>query len=149
RGDSSDNIPGVPGVGEKTAIQLLQDYKTLDGVYKNLDKLKESLRKKLEDGKKSAYLSKELATIWTDAPVKLDLKAMDVSKLDTARLKQMLQDLEFRSLMANLPEHMRAEAPAEDTIADTKLKLPKNVLIDSDAKLKELKLPASKQVFIH
>src|SRR3989344_4327356 len=51
KGDSSDNIPGVPGVGEKTAIQLLQEYKTLDGVYKNLPKIKDSLRKKLEDGK--------------------------------------------------------------------------------------------------
>ena len=67
----------MPGVGEKTAIELLKQYKTLDGVYKNLPEIKETLRKKLEAGKKLAYLSKELARIWTDAPLKLDLKAVD------------------------------------------------------------------------
>ena len=77
KGDSSDNIPGVPGIGEKGAIELLKLYKTLDGVYENLDLIKESTRKKLEAGKKLAYLSKELARIWTDAPLKLDLKAVD------------------------------------------------------------------------
>src|SRR6185312_10556497 len=69
KGDSSDNIPGVPGIGEKTAIQLLQQYKTLDGVYENLWEIKDSVRKKLEAGKESAYLSKEIARIWVDAPV--------------------------------------------------------------------------------
>ena len=64
KGDSSDNIPGVPGIGEKTAIQLLQDYKTLDGVYENLWQVKDSVRKKLEAGKESAYMSKKLGAIW-------------------------------------------------------------------------------------
>lgn len=59
KGDSSDNIPGVPGVGEKTAVELLKQYKDLDGVYKHLPDIKDSLRKKLEDGKESAYLSKK------------------------------------------------------------------------------------------
>src|SRR3984885_5720046 len=71
KGDSSDNIPGVPGIGEKGGVDLLKTYKTLDGVYDNLDLIKESMRKKLEAGKKLAYLSKELARIWTDAPLKL------------------------------------------------------------------------------
>jgi DNA polymerase-1 len=65
KGDSSDNIPGVPGIGEKTAIQLLQDYKTLDGVYENLWQVKDSVRKKLEAGKESAYMSKKLGAIWS------------------------------------------------------------------------------------
>src|SRR5205823_9187188 len=56
KGDSSDNLPGVPGVGEKTAIQLLQEYKTLDGIYEHLPDIKESIRKKLEAGKDLAYL---------------------------------------------------------------------------------------------
>src|SRR6266567_1295688 len=60
KGDSSDNIPGVPGIGEKGAIELLKQYKTLDGVYENLDLIKESVRKKLEAGKELAYLSKKL-----------------------------------------------------------------------------------------
>src|SRR5690606_15537512 len=68
KGDSSDNIPGVPGIGEKGAIELLKEYGTLDGVYENIDLIKESTRKKLVAGKELAYLSKKLAAIWTDAP---------------------------------------------------------------------------------
>jgi DNA polymerase-1 len=149
KGDSSDNIPGVPGVGEKTAIELLKEYKTMDGVYKNLPKIKESLRKKLEDGKDLAFLSKQIAAIWCDAPMKLDLKDMDAAKLDTARLQTLLQELEFRSLLNNLPEHMRAAVPAVETVGGAKLNLPKNVLIDSSDKLKTVKLSPAEQLFVH
>ena len=107
KGDSSDNIPGVPGVGEKTAVKLLQQFETLDGVYENLWQIKDSLRRKLETGKKSAYMSRELARLFTDAPVKLDLAAMDVRDLDTAKLRELLEKLEFRSLLRKLPQHMR------------------------------------------
>ena len=82
KGDSSDNIPGAPGIGEKTAAELLRQYKTLDGIYDNLALIKESTRKKLEAGKDSVYLSKKLAAIWTDAPIKLDLKEVDGSKCE-------------------------------------------------------------------
>lgn len=107
KGDSSDNIPGVPGVGEKTAVKLLQQFETLDGVYENLWQIKDSLRRKLETGKESAYMSRELAQLFTDAPVKLDLAAMDVHDLDTAKLRELLEKLEFRSLLRKLPQHMR------------------------------------------
>jgi len=107
KGDSSDNIPGVPGVGEKTAVKLLQQFETLDGVYDNLWQIKDSLRRKLEAGKKSAYMSRELAQLFTDAPVKLDLEAMNVRDLDTAKLRELLEKLEFRSLLRKLPQHMR------------------------------------------
>lgn len=110
KGDSSDNIPGVPGVGEKTAVKLLQQFETLDGVYDNLWQIKDSLRRKLEAGKKSAYMSRELARLFTDAPVKLDLAAMDVRDLDTAKLRELLEKLEFRSLLRKLPQHMRDAA---------------------------------------
>ena len=83
KGDSSDNIPGVAGVGEKTAVSLLQQFETLDGIYDNLPSIKESVRKKLEAGRASAYMSKEVAQLWFDAPVALDLPAMDVRDLDT------------------------------------------------------------------
>ena len=149
KGDSSDNIPGVPGVGEKTAIDLLKEYETLDGVYKNLPQIKDSLRKKLEDGKKSAYLSKEIARLWTDAPLKLDLKATDATKLDTAHLQSLLQKLEFRSLLNALPAHMRAEAPKTDTLGGVKLKVSKNNIIDSDKQLAGIKLGKSDKLFIH
>ncbi|MBI2589238.1 DNA polymerase I [Candidatus Saccharibacteria bacterium] len=152
KGDSSDNIPGVPGVGEKTAIALLQQYKTLDGVYKNLELVKDSLRKKLEDGKDLAYLSKQLAKLWTNAPLKLNLEAMDTSKCDTDRLRSLLQELEFRSLLNNLPENMRVTPAVTSNMPQAKsgdkLKLQEHKLIDSDAKLAEIKLAGDK-IFIH
>lgn len=120
KGDSSDNIPGVPGVGEKTAVKLLQQFETLDGVYENLWQIKDSLRRKLEAGKKSAYMSRELARLFTDAPVKLDLAAMDVRDLDTAKLRELLEKLEFLSLLRKLPQHMRdgaSEVARNDILA--------------------------------
>ncbi len=107
KGDSSDNIPGVAGVGEKTAISLLQQFDTLDGVYEHLDEIKGATRSKLEIGKESAYLSKELARLYIDAPVPFDLEAMDVRSLDTAKLRNLLQTLEFRSLLQRLPDYMQ------------------------------------------
>ena len=107
KGDSSDNIPGVPGVGEKTAISLLKEYKTLDAIYDHVDEIKETVRKKLIAGKESAYLSKEVGRIWIDAPIGLDLEATDVHDLDTEKLRTLLLKLEFRTLLKNLPEHMK------------------------------------------
>lgn len=123
KGDSSDNIPGVPGVGEKTAVGLLQQFKTLDGIYDNLELVKGATRTKLEAGKESAYLSKEIATLYHDAPFTLDLPAMDVNDLDTLKLKELLTRLEFRSLLRNLPQHMQNSeivAPQEAALADIK-----------------------------
>ena len=79
-GDSSDNIPGVPGVGKKTAVALLSTYGTLDEVFNNLYQIKPSVRKKLEAGKDLAYMSKELADIWTNAPISLDLKITKIGR---------------------------------------------------------------------
>lgn len=149
KGDSSDNIPGVPGIGEKTAIALLQEYKTLDGVYENIELIKDSVRKKLVAGKDSAYMSKEIARIWVDAPVKLDFEAMDAHKLDTAHLQKLLQKLEFRSLLRSLPEAMRAEVPSTDIVGGVELRLGKNIVIDTDAKLKEIKTNGSKELILH
>jgi DNA polymerase-1 len=149
KGDSSDNIPGVPGIGEKTAIGLLQEYETLDGIYEHLDNIKESTRKKLEAGKESAYLSKKVAAIWCDAPMKLNLKEMDGTKIDAAALKTLLERLEFRSLVKALPANMQAEAPKRETIGGVKLDLPKNVLISTDAGLDRIKLDKKDELFIH
>lgn len=115
KGDSSDNIPGVPGVGEKTAVVLLQQYETLENIYEHLPEIKESIRKKLEAGRESAMISKQVAELWFDAPISLDLAAMDVNDLDTGKLRQLLTDLEFRSLLRNLPEHMVENTTTEPT----------------------------------
>ena len=110
KGDSSDNIPGVPGIGEKTAIQLLQDHKTLDGVFEHIDDIKPSIANKLEAGRDLAYLSRKVAEIWTDAPIDLDLKATDAHDVDTAKVAALLKKFEFHSLLRRLPKHMQETA---------------------------------------
>lgn len=144
KGDSSDNIPGVPGIGEKGAIELLKQFETLDGIYDNLVLIKDTMRKKLEAGKDLAYLSKQLASIWFDAPVKLDLEAVDGSKCDPLKVRGILQKLEFRTLVRQLPEIMKVpDVPGDSAASDTEhfseVKPAKTVLIDTDAKLKDVK----------
>lgn len=117
KGDSSDNIPGVPGVGEKTAADLLQRFETLDAVYEHLQDIKPAVRAKLEAGRNSAYLSKKVAKLWTDAPVPLDLEALDVTSYDGERLREILTRLEFRSLVARLPKNGEAQTSAPDNTA--------------------------------
>jgi DNA polymerase-1 len=148
KGDSSDNIPGVPGIGEKTAIELLKEYKTLDDIYKNLDKIREPVRKKLEAGKDLAYLSKKIGEIWCDAPLKLNLKEMDGTDIDVEHLRGLLQKLEFRSLLNNLPTNMQAPAPTEDTISGVKIKVQKDQIINSDDQLNKINIK-DKSLLIH
>ncbi len=107
KGDSSDNIPGVPGIGEKTAIELLKSYDTLEDIYTHLDDIKPTLKTKLEAGRASAELSKKLVTLFTDAPIDLDLAEMDIAKLDAHKLSDLLRKFEFRSLLRQLPESMQ------------------------------------------
>ncbi len=119
KGDSSDNIPGVPGVGEKTAVALLQKYHDLDGVYAHLDEITGAARRKLADGKASAYMSRELVQIQCDAPIPLDLPAADVNKLDRQRLRRLLLDLQFTSLLRRLPADMQVSEGDEMVGAET------------------------------
>lgn len=135
-GDSSDNIPGVPGVGQKTAAKLLQDFETIDGIYDNLDKVKGAAKKKLEAGRDSAEISRRVAEIWLDAPIELDLEAMDVHDLDVQRLRELLSRLEFHSLARRLPEHMQDDGLTNGLFVEHKMSplevVPwkKNVVID-------------------
>lgn len=101
-GDKSDNIPGVAGVGEKTAVSLLQSYDTLDGIYAHLDQLSASVRKKLEAGRESAYLSQKLARIVTDLDVPLDLDQARPEAFDPQQVEALFRQLEFRTLLARL-----------------------------------------------
>ena len=119
KGDASDNIPGVPGVGEKTGLRLLQKYGTLDGVYENVAQESPALREKLLAGKASAYMSQALARIMCDAPLQLDLKAMVMSNLNRAQLRQQLLDLEFTSLLNRLPADYQESAAELTAAADT------------------------------
>ncbi|HSX47668.1 MAG TPA: DNA polymerase I, partial [Patescibacteria group bacterium] len=148
KGDSSDNIPGVPGIGEKGAIDLLKQFKTLDGVYDNLDLVKESIKNKLINGKKEAYLSRELAKIWVDAPLKLDLKEVDGSKIQPKKILDLLQKFEFRSLARNLPEVFQdAITQANGDNYHPVLNNLKKEFIDSDEKLNLIDI--KDEVYIH
>ncbi len=149
-GDSSDNIPGVPGIGEKGAVQLLQEYETLDNVYDNLALVKDSLRKKLEAGKDLAYLSKQLARIWTDAPLKLDLDAVDGSKCQPEKVLSCCKMLEFRSLARQLPDVMQVKIDEHHTATGTgPIKAGKNIIVDTAKKLDDIKWPDSVQLYIY
>lgn len=106
-GDSSDNLPGVPGVGAKTATALLQEFKTLDNIYANLDNIKPSVSKKLEAGKDLAYMTKQVGEIWTDIPVELDWDVADVNDTDLDKVSEILKKLQFNSLERRLPKHMQ------------------------------------------
>jgi DNA polymerase-1 len=101
-GDTSDNIPGVKGIGEKTAVALLGVYSTLDNLYAHLDDLKPAVRNRLEAGREMADLSRKLATIATDAPVKLDVAAARTGQFDPAAVEAIFRELEFRSLLTRL-----------------------------------------------
>jgi DNA polymerase-1 len=149
KGDSSDNIPGVPGIGEKGALDLLKQYETLDNIYQNLDLIKESVRKKLEVGKELAYLSKQLARIWTDAPIKLNLSEVDGSKCEPQKVLDLLEDLEFRNLARQLPEVMQAKLSDHQTKTGAPtLKTAKNTIIDSSKKLSDLNLTRVDDVYV-
>lgn len=152
KGDSSDNIPGVPGIGEKTAVQLLQEYKTLDGIYENLGLIKDSVRRKLEAGKDLAYMSRELGAIWLDAPIDLseELKRMDGHHADPHKIQEMLQQLEFRSLARQLPEIMQLSEEDAARSGSFHLKPGRNVLISSATQLtSELHIGDSEVMYIH
>lgn len=103
KGDPSDNIPGVPGVGEKTAIELLKEYKTIENLYENLGVLPQKIGDKLEENKDQAFFSKYLATIKTDVPVALDLEKCVLHDYDKEKAKKLFEELEFFSLLKRLP----------------------------------------------
>ncbi len=97
-GDSSDNVPGVKGIGEKTALELLSQFDNLDNVYKNLDKItKQSVKMKLKEQKESAYLSRELVTIELNTPIKYDLEKFKLPSPDFNKLNSILRDLEIKA----------------------------------------------------
>jgi len=102
-GDASDNIPGVPGIGEKTAVELMKEFKSLDNVLENAHKIKSaSRRKKIEESKDMALLSRELATIRRDAPIKVDIKRLERRQPDKKALAEIFKELEFRKLLSDI-----------------------------------------------
>ena len=127
KGDTSDNIPGVPGVGEKTAISLLQQFGTLDGIYEHLDEVKGKLRDRLAEHRESAFMSREIGRIVTDLPVELDLEEARTGRYDRRAVAQRFRELEFRSLIDRLPASSIAptgyDSPEQETKGGLQLSL--------------------------
>jgi DNA polymerase-1 len=112
-GDSSDNIPGVPGVGEKTAIKLLKEFGTIETLLESIDKVSgKKLKEKLEDNKEQAIMSKELATIMTEAPVEIQVDELLYEGFDRKKVIDIFKELSFNSLLDKLGEDR--ETAAED-----------------------------------
>jgi len=106
-GDASDNIPGVRGVGDKTAVSLLQQYETLDAIYEHLEEIPTRFRNKLEEGRENAYLSQKLALIVEDVPLEFNLEACRVQDYDRERVVSLFRELEFRTLLNRVEEVSR------------------------------------------
>ena len=110
-GDPSDNIPGVKGVGEKTALKLLHEYKTLDGIYQNVDNIKGKLGEKLKNDKENAYKSYHLATIIKEVPIEISIEDTKYLGDNTEKLNQIYEDLEFYSF---LKKQKKQETPKKE-----------------------------------
>ncbi len=133
-GDPSDNIPGVKGVGEKTALKLLQQYKTLDGVYEHIDEIKGKLHEKLVDDKENAYMSYEIATIVRDVPMEISIPDIKYRGNDVEKLNDIYEELEFYSLLKKI--HLQRNK--EDKKLETKI----------IQKVEEIKLTKDTAVYI-
>ena len=135
-GDKSDNIPGIPGVGEKTAIKLLTEYETVENVLENIDNISgKKLKERLTEGKEDAILSKKLATIFTDVPV--DNKIEDLTfKENREKKKELFEKLEFVSFLRKLSQEKSIEDPSETETGEEKIKKDIEIQIaDKDTKL--------------
>lgn len=123
-GDSSDNIPGVKGIGEKTAIPLLQQYTTVDGIYEHIEEIKGANQQKLINGRDSAFLSRTLATIRKDVPITLNLEACVAHDYDVNKVDKLFGVLEFRQLRDRLPRAVTGQLSLFDmnTVSEAPIK---------------------------
>jgi len=152
-GDKSDNIPGVPGIGEKTALELLNRYGTLDNIYAHLDEIKGNLHKKLEAGKENAYLSRKLAKIVTDLVVPFDIELAKAGRYDPEKVEDLFRELEFRSLLSRLTDLVETQgktspargkqlemfaSPSPTVVVSMETSLPEASVVDSLQALEDL-----------
>lgn len=127
-GDAVDNIPGIRGVGEKTAAKLLAEYDTIENVLKNAEKIKGALGEKIKNGKEDAILSKKLATIITNVPVKFHEEDFKIKEWDKEKLKEVFAELEFRTLGKRVLGEDFSVASSQKTIVEKEI--PQGVQTD-------------------
>lgn len=137
-GDSSDNIPGVKGIGEKGGTKLLQAYGSLDGIYANIESIKGANRKKLEAERDMAYLSYELATIKRDVPVQWSLGACLTHDFDPEKPLELFRRFEFRTFTRQLSEVLDAEAEDDDSALQDASELVTTITIQTEPALNAL-----------
>jgi DNA polymerase-1 len=140
-GDTSDNIPGVRGVGEKTALKLLKQYENLDEIYENLEAVATRFRNKLEEGHDEAYLSRKLGRIVTDVPIDFDLEACRAHGYDRDQVEALFRELEFRSLHDRLPSPSEQAEGTQMSLfvssAESPPEGPENVTVVDDSEALE------------
>jgi DNA polymerase-1 len=151
-GDSSDNIPGVKGVGQKTAVKLLDEYGSLEGIYDHIDEITGRAKKALDGSKEVAFLSQELSRIVTDLNVDLDLDQARIDRFNPRAVEDLFRELEFRTLIRELnglvnkmnpmmPGGEQMDLFAEETSGDVEAELPGAIatsLVDTQEALDEL-----------
>jgi len=118
-GDASDNIPGCPGVGEKTAVKLLQQFGSIDGLLAHTDELKGALKIKIEENKEQIIFSRFLATIKTDVPIEFNEKSLEIEPVNEQDLRELFEELEFRSMASKLG-NSTAIQPSGDQVSKPK-----------------------------
>ncbi|WP_374959853.1 5'-3' exonuclease H3TH domain-containing protein, partial [Gilvibacter sp.] len=124
-GDSADNIPGLPGVGDKTAKKFIKEFGSMEGLLANTDQLKGKMKEKVEGAKELGLMSKELAKILLDVPVEFDAEDFELSEPDTDAVKAIFEELEFRRLIDNFLKTFNQEAAATNTAETPKAAAPK------------------------
>jgi len=148
-GDPSDNIPGVPGIGNKTAARLLQQFDSLEGIYAHIEEVTpDKLQASLRDHKAQAFQNKELVTIVTEVPITLNLDACQVSAYDRSQVVELFHELEFAKLLSRLPEEMEQRT---STIAPGQVTAKRNYqIVNSEQALDKLiaQLAAAKEFVI-
>jgi len=122
-GDTSDNIPGVFGVGEKTAQKLITEYGSIEKVYEGIDSIKGKLKEKLENSKDNAFLSKDLVTISTDAPVKFSFDDFKIKEPNFQKVKQLFEELEFKNILNRINRVFNISAHVPSTHPNIKNKV--------------------------
>lgn len=130
-GDASDNIPGVKGIGDKTALKLLQEFNSLEGIYENIESIKGKTKEKLETDKDNAFMSKEIATIYRDVPLDITFEDIKYLGINEEKISAIYEDLEFYSLLKNF----KRPNLVKDDIKFTELKNLDNITFSDEVSM--------------
>ena len=143
KGDPSDNIPGVSGIGEKGALDLIKEYGSLENIYKNIDKLKEKTRKLFVEQKEQIKMSYDLSKIIRDVKIDFNIPAYEFSKINYEKIVELFQKLEFKSLIPKLPQVSGNKV--EENVEIKERTNPHYKLVDTEAELEKLTSLLSQQ----